>query len=181
MKKNHFQTLDNVLLRLKKKYCFDIHDSDDIYQEGFIIGMTGITQYKISLGISLETFLYVYISSRLKNFQRDNSLRQDSRCNNCKEFNPECKQCQARDKTQQRKKNILNPISIDVVNTEGEKSFASSQNVALEVEILELTKKINQALSPSERLDYLRIKEGAYVSRERRQEIERKVWEIIEK
>jgi len=174
-----FAVLHNVLLRLRTKHVFDIFNKDDIYQEGFIIGMTAIPLYKLSLGINLETFLYVYINSRLKNLKRNKSLRQDSRCNQCRRYNPDCVQCQARDRTQNKKKNILNPIHLDAVNPEGESNLINRIDASVEAEVAELTTLVNNKLPVADRNDYLRMKEGAYVPKDRKLLVEAKVWEII--
>lgn len=173
MNNEEMETLTSVLQRLKHKHHFDIYDVEDIYQEGFIIGMKALAKYSIKLNISLENFLYVYIGSRLKNFKRDNSVRQDSRCNRCKRFDPNCKLCQVRDKTQTRKKNILKPLNIETC----ERPVDNCSE--LELEFQELRDKISNGLTTKERADYLKIRAGIYVQKARKEEIERLVWDII--
>lgn len=70
------QTIDKVVNSLAFKYRFDIHDEDDIRQEGRRIGWEALDRYDESK--PLENFLRVHIRNRLINFHRDNSKIPDS-------------------------------------------------------------------------------------------------------
>ena len=67
----------NTILKISKKlahkYTFASYEAEDIEQEAFLIGITGLSKYDQSR--PLENFMYVHINNRLKTFKRDNYYR----------------------------------------------------------------------------------------------------------
>ena len=62
-----------VIDKIAHKYVFTSFECNDIRQEAFLIAYDGLKSY--DKGRSLENFLYIHLSNRLKNFKRDNYYR----------------------------------------------------------------------------------------------------------
>jgi len=84
-----------VIDKIAHKYVFTSFECDDIRQEAFLIAYDGLKSY--DKGRSLENFLYIHLSNRLKNFKRDNYYRYE---------------VGDAQKMQDTKKSILEPIDI---------------------------------------------------------------------
>lgn len=69
-------TINTVINRISPKYVFKDYDLDDIKQESFIICVDALNRYDGKR--SLENFLSVHLSNRLKNFIRDNHYVKDN-------------------------------------------------------------------------------------------------------
>ena len=125
---------------------------------------------------SLETFLYIHISNKLKTFKRDNYIRKDFVCKYCGRKDPNCEHCQRREWRYQTKKNLLEPIDID----------DASLNVCVENNLLvnmiqqEAIDEINNRLDVVLRADFLKILHGVYLPKQKRDIIEKKIKEILD-
>lgn len=169
--------IEKILSKIAKKYIFGIYSLDDIKQEGFIIAIKDILpEYDASL--PLENFLRISLNHRLKNFKRNNYIRINRPCSKCKTFDPKCEKCCKRQQNQDVKKNLLNPIDIHIVVDDKQTMYEGSLMDTLEM--VEILDKINKRLSVEYRQDYLKIKEGLYVPKSRKEEIEKIITEIIE-
>lgn len=168
--------ITGVAKRLAPKFIFGIHDKDDIKQEALIIGLKALEKYKEQA--PLEAYLYTVIKSKLQTFKRDNSIRYGVSCSYCVRFDPQCESCLSRQANEQGKYNLLYPLDISRVRAEGEKSL-ESDDVVDEVDEKELFRKIDTELPADMRQDYLRIRDGIYVSKKRRSEIELKIYTIL--
>jgi DNA-directed RNA polymerase specialized sigma24 family protein len=71
------RTIDNVVNAQAYKFRFDVHDEDDIRQEGRRLAWEAIVN-KYDESKPLENFLRVHIRNRLINFKRDNSKLPES-------------------------------------------------------------------------------------------------------
>lgn len=171
------ETISKILNSLAPKYAFGIHSKEDIKQEGFIIALQALESYNNSF--PLENFLRVLLSHRLKNFKRNNSFRINVHCTNCDKFNPDCKSCETRQKTQTTKKNLLSPIDIDVVKVEGESNMIDYDPVDT-LDLQELVEHINKHLPAQYRRDYLKMKEGMHIPKSRKLEIESIVKKLMD-
>jgi DNA-directed RNA polymerase specialized sigma24 family protein len=169
--------LDKVLTSIARKYTFGIYSIDDIKQEGFIIAYEKILP-KYDGSAPLENFLRKSLGNRLKNFKRDMYVRLKPSCSTCDNFNEDCPDCLKREQSQETKKNLLNPIDINALNDDQGTTYEGSLIDTLEM--VEVIDRINKKLPVEYREDYLRIKDGAYISKSRREEIERIVMEIVE-
>lgn len=167
-----FNIIDKVLRKLAAKHTFDSYETEDIYQEGFIIACKALKAYNPDKGTKLSTFLYTHLSKRLKNFIRDHSVRIKNHCVQHTEYISTCVRCQRRQATQDKKRDIQKPRGLDGLD------FANTSALQA-IEIAEIEKKINAALPKDMREDYLRMKAGDYVTRQRKLEIEAKVLEIL--
>lgn len=168
--------INDILASLAPKYTFGIYGVEDIKQEGFLLSLSALEAYNGSA--PLENFLRVHLANRLKTFKRDHSYRINTHCVNCDEFSSDCVACLKRQRTQEIKKNLLSPIDIHGVNAEGENNLFNLDYDT--IDLAELSEKINRHLPVEYRKDYLKLKEGAYVPKSRKEEIENLIYKIIE-
>ncbi len=171
--KETLDVIDGVLRKLASKHTFDSYEADDMYQEGFIIACHALKAYDPSKGTKLSTFLYTHLSKRLKNFIRDHSVRIKNHCIHHTEYVASCPNCKRRQATQDKKKGIQRPKGIDGMD------FSKHSEGMEEIELREIEKRINMALPKDMREDYLRMKAGDYVTRQRKLEIENKILELV--
>lgn len=171
------EIIERILKSIARKYVFGIYSVEDIKQEGFIIAINKILpMYDGSA--PLENFLRTSLNNRLKNFKRDMYIRLNPPCSNCHSFNEDCDNCAKRAYHQEIKKNLLNPIDINVVNDDSGTVYEG--NLIDTLEMVEMVDKINKRLPVCYREDYLKIKDGIYVPKSKKEEIERIVMEIVE-
>lgn len=159
------------------KYVFGVYSKEDIEQEGFIIACAALKDYNPDYG-PLENFLRTHLSNRLKNFKRNHSYRINSHCNYCEKFTLGCPNCEQRQHTQEIKKNIQQPIDLESVDSDGELRKMSYRDLD-NLELKEIVDYINKNLPVQYRKDYLKMKEGAYVPKSRKEEIERVIEDIL--
>lgn len=190
MKKNHkitpvplndktIRIIRRVCQRLSERYKFGYLDAEDIEQEAFIIAMAALPRYDSSIA-SLETFLYIHISNKLKTFKRDNYFRQDFTCKYCGRLDPECEHCKRREWRLVMKKHLLEPIDIDNINSDFEKNMSTESDLLSNIELQEILSLINQNLDVSLREDYLRWKAGIPISKSRKILVETNILQILE-
>lgn len=171
--------IDKILKRYTKRATFGIYDKDDIYQEGFIMAINALENYNEDSG-PLENFLAKHIKNRLLTLRRDKFIRSRDNCNNCETFNAECEGCQRRRQTYLVRKNLNQAIDIHVVNQDNEKNMVDRHYSEADLDNAELLTLINKYLPIELREDYLRMRDGLYVSKATRNIIEVKILEIIE-
>lgn len=166
--------IDKVCSSVSNNFSFGHFDSDDIYQESFIICAEIIDKYDGTR--PLENFLNVSLRNRLRNFKRDNSQYYKYQCEVCGNQDIEnCENCLRHRVVHQTKKNIEHPINIDDV----------SESVVYEGDdIKQYMKKeifglINKHLPLHMRTDYLKIMSDVYVNKNRRDEIINRIKDIL--
>ncbi len=167
-------TIVKVVDRYAKKFKFSYHEIDDIKQEGFMIGMEALGRYDPSR--PLENFLAVHIKNRLKNFRRDNFFKPDETLSKNVNSDKDMKKLQRNNV----RMFLLYPIDIDAVKQDGESNMSSPDEFINDIEIRELMRIIDINLGVSYRKDYLKIKDGIYVSKVRREEIYDEINRILE-
>jgi len=179
MNEKQIKTIQKVCRAIAEKYTFGFFDREDIEQEGFIIGMKVLPLYNKDKS-SLETFLYIHISNKLKTFKRDNYLRKDFVCKYCGRKDPNCEYCQRREWKYGAKKNLMEPVDIDNVQ------LVDNKNVCVEYDFLsdiinqEIIDLINNNLDVNLRTDFLKILHGVYLPKHKRDIIENKIREILD-
>jgi RNA polymerase sigma factor (sigma-70 family) len=139
-----------VVNRIAPKYTFQGYEIEDIKQEAFLICMDALDRYDQKR--PLENFLSVHLSNRLKNFIRDNYYVKD---------------------VDESKKKILKASSISDTN------IAELVNKSDPIELDEIKKIIDIHLDPSYRADYLKIINGIYVNKKRRELIMQEIVKIL--
>lgn len=150
--------ISKISNRLAPKYVFAGYDVEDIKQEAFIIGITGLKKYDSSR--PLENFMYTHINNRLKTFKRDNYYRLDYGT--------------SAQKIQDRKRNLLEPVSIDAIYA----LYVSDQTIT-NVYINELLEMIDSKLPAHLRRDYLKLKSNSPLPKGRKAQITQVIEEIV--
>lgn len=144
--------------RLAPRYVFSGYDVEDIEQEAFLIGCAGLEKYDPTR--PLENFMYTHINNRLKTFKRDNYYRMDYGS--------------SAQKIQDRKKNLIEPVSIDSIY-----SVYSRDNTTNDVHIQEMLDLIDRHLPAQLRRDYLKLQANASLPKNRKAHIIETIERII--
>jgi len=149
-------TITLVCNRISPRYTFYGYTIDDIKQESFIICMEALHRYDEDR--PLENFLSVNLSNRLKNFVRDNHFVSGSDEDRVK---------------------VLQPAQLDYEGTiiDSKKKYSISYNDIDNKNIVDL---VNKYLPAQVRMDYLKIINDVYVTKQRREEIIDMITEILE-
>ena len=151
-------TIMKIAKRLAPKYVFSGYDVEDIEQEAFLIGIAGLDKYDTSR--PLENFMYTHINNRLKTFKRDNYYRLD--------YGTEAQ------KIQDRKKRLLEPVSIEAVYT-----IYSTDQTTNNAQMKEVLDLIDQKLPSHLRRDYLKLKSNSSLPKSRKAHIIQVIEQII--
>ena len=171
--KEVMREITSVINKIAHKYTFYGYEIDDIKQEGFMIGMEALERYDTSR--PLENFLAVHIKNRLKNFKRDNFFRYDEELEKNASSTKDLKKVQRNNV----RKFLIYPIDIDSVRQDGEKNMSTSDKFIDDVELKELMVLIDKNLHVSYRKDYLKMRDGVYVSKVRREEVCGEIQKIL--
>jgi DNA-directed RNA polymerase specialized sigma24 family protein len=144
--------ITKVCNRIAPKYTFYGYTANDIKQESFMICMEALNRYDQNR--PLENFLSVNLSNRLKNFVRDHHFVKNDHGDRVK---------------------VLQPAQLDYEHTivDEKGKFSTSYD---DLEIKTMVALINEHLPASIRMDYLRMINDVYITKQRRDE----VLEIIE-
>jgi len=147
--------IEKVVKRIAPKYTFYGYTVDDISQESFIICMEALPRYDATR--PLENFLSVHLSNRLKNFVRDNHFTNTEDTN---------------------KVRVMKPAQLDHEHSlvDERNVFAVDENA---IDYGEMSKVIDKKLPAQYRLDYLKMQNEVYVSRQRKEEIVIVIREIL--
>jgi DNA-directed RNA polymerase specialized sigma24 family protein len=136
------QQINIVVNRISQRYVFGSYTLDDIKQEAFIMCMDALNRYDSTR--SLENFLSVHLSNRLKNFVRDNYYLKD----------------------EEEKKRILNPARL--CETE---SLKYIQSYSENLEAKNIKQIVDKYLPAEYRADYLKMVNDIYVPKKKKNEI----------
>ena len=136
-----------VVNRIAPRYTFYGYTVDDIKQESFIICMEALNRYDQKR--PLENFLSVNLSNRLKNFVRDHHFVGDD--------NPE-------------RQRVIQPAQLEYEDgiVDEERKYAISYDSIEEQNMVQI---IDQHLPANMRMDYLKIINDIYVTKQRKDEI----------
>ena len=159
-----------VIEKIANRYChkfkFGYFTAEDIKQEAFIIAVDALDRYDETR--PLENFLSSHVKNRLINFKRDNYCRQQKEDadikwelrNNAKKF-------------------LMEPLDISNIRDEQEKNMRNENDFIEDIFTREMFDLIDSELPVDLRSDYLRIKDGVYVPKPRRQQIYYEISKII--
>lgn len=139
--------IEKVVNKTAAKYTFYGYTVDDIKQESFIICIEALERYDQKR--PLENFLSVNLSNRLKNFVRDNYFVSN---------------------TDQERVKLIQPAQLDYEESligEEDEIDTLYQNI----DVREYATLIDIHLPSSMRMDYLKIINGVYVTKQRKEEI----------
>ena len=150
------EQIEKVCNRIAPGYTFYGYTLDDIKQESFIICMEALSRYDNKR--PLENFLAVNLSNRLKNFVRDNHFIHNDNGDRVK---------------------ILKPAQLDHENAivDEEEKFS----VTIEaIENKNMAEIVNSKMPANVRLDYLRMINDVYITKQRKEEIIEIINEILQ-
>lgn len=150
------RVIEKVINKTAAKYTFYGYTVDDIKQESFIICIDALQRYDSKR--PLENFLSVNLSNRLKNFIRDNHFISNSDDERIK---------------------VLQPAQLDYEETlldENEKYAVDEEHF----DYLYISTNIDRLLPASMRMDYLKMIAGVYLPKARKEEISKRILEIME-
>ena len=146
--------IEKVCNRISPKYTFYGYTLDDIKQEAFIICMEALNRYDNSR--PLENFLSVNLSNRLKNFVRDNHFIHNDDLERVK---------------------VLKPAQLDHENAVVD---SKDNNITYDsIEFKNMADIVDVKIPASLRLDYLRMINDVYITKQRREELVEIIQEIL--
>jgi hypothetical protein len=163
-------TITKVAKRVSHKFSFGHYDSDDIFQEAFMLGLRGLDSYEE--GRPLENFISVVISSRLKNLKRKHSFRPEPELGT-PEHDEWIKKFASR-------KYINEPLSIYSIKDEQESGMWNKMDFLNEMQVADIFNVIDINLPVHLRADFLRMKQGIFIAKPRRERVEAVIITILE-
>lgn len=185
--------IEKIVTRIAKKHVFGYFDYEDIQQEARIIALDGLTRYD-GRG-PLENFLAVHIKNRLITFRRNNFQR-DKPCVGCPLYDPclklssnqcegyldkmDCKEYKNWFNRTEKKKNIINPVSIDNVSDEHESGMRDESDFTVKIENREILSYIEERIPNKYRPDYIKMKSGVKITRVKLSNIQEIIKGILE-
>jgi DNA-directed RNA polymerase specialized sigma subunit len=139
--------MEKVISKTAAKYTFYGYTVDDIRQESYIICIEAMDRYDEKR--PLENFLSVNLSNRLKNFVRDNYFVSN---------------------TDQQRVKLIQPAQLDY-----EESLIGQEDdidkLYETIDVRNYSTLIDIHLPSSMRMDYLKIINGVYITKQRKEEI----------
>lgn len=159
------EVINRICNRYAHKFKFGYFTPDDIRQEAFIIAIDALERYDESR--PLENFLAVHVKNRLNNFKRDRYYRQQKIKND------------DLDELNNSKKFLMDTLDIDNIRDEKEGNMRLEDEFVDKIANEELLEIIDEHLDVSFRSDYLRIRDGTYVPKPRREQIIEEITEIL--
>ena len=160
------EVINKICDRYAYKFKFGYYTPDDIRQEAFIIALDALERY--DEGRPLENFLAVHVKNRLNNFKRDKYYRQNQKKGDDKQ-----------EKLNNSKRYLMDTLDISNIRDEKEMSMRLDDSFIENIANQELLDIIDEHLSVSFRSDYLRVRDGAYVPKPRREQIIEQILEIL--
>lgn len=142
------QVIDQINIvceRIAPKYVFYGYTKEDILQESFIICIEALNRYEE--GRPLENFLSVNLSNRLKTFMRDNYFIGNSN---------------------EARKKLAQPSQLEY---EDKLIDDAEENSYDGLDIKDMVSAIDKHIPASVRMDYLKIINDIYITKQRREEI----------
>tara|TARA_R100001163_G_scaffold57005_1_gene44808 strand:- start:1441 stop:1968 length:528 start_codon:yes stop_codon:yes gene_type:complete len=158
--------INKICDRYAYKFQFGYFEPDDIRQEAFIIALDALDRYEE--GRPLENFLAVHVKNRLNNFKRDKYYRQNKK-------KDDDRQAQLNNS----KKFLMEPLDISNIRDENERNMRDDNDFVDLIANSELLSLIDEKLDVTYRSDYLRMRDGAYVPKPRREEITQEINRIL--
>lgn len=159
------EVVNRICDRYAYKFKFGYFEPDDIRQEAFIIAIDALERYDESR--PLENFLAVHVKNRLNNFKRDRYYRQHKKLD------------ENIDQLNNSKKFLMDTLDISNIRDEKEGNMRLDDDFIEKIANEELLEIIDEHLDVSFRSDYLRVKDGTYVPKPRREQIMEEITEIL--
>lgn len=165
---------DSVIVKLVKKFTFNIYDVDDIRQEAFLIASEGVFNFNPAYNVPLESFLYTHLYNRLINFKRDNYLRRENNCQECRNISKVCARCEQRERLNMTKKSILEPANIESL---AHPTFINEYEKKVDQETI--ISEILRRLTPLQVQDFYKIRDGVRINNNKKKRIIEIIQEIM--
>lgn len=177
--------IEHVARVLAHNYVFGYFDLDDVRQEAARFAVEALPRYDPG-GFDdggeprrrLENFLFSHVKNRLINLVRDKYHRNDPPCGLChtgrQAEHPDgrvCDRYRAWKARQGAKANLARPLDIGGVADECEPALREESAVEAEAHLDEAVARIDAALPPELRADYLRMRAGERLPRGRRAKV----------
>lgn len=181
--------ISDIVGKLAFHFKFGYFTMEDILQEGFRIGLESLNKNNYDPSRPLENYLFTSIRNGLINFKRDNYKRTDTPCRLCYNLQEgetrhddkmHCQKYKVWANRNTRKQQVLMPISIDCLHETHKSTPREENDLTLGLEKKEIFEIIDRDLPVEHRSAYLRMKEGASVPKQRRDEVTLLLKEIIE-
>lgn len=185
--------INKVVDKLAPTYAFGYYDLEDIKQEAIIEAIKVLPLYDPidkngDATRPLANFLFVHVKRRLNNLKRNKYRRTDAPCSLCHnnrhhehEDGKVCKKYLSWRKTNNRKANLTQPLTLDGINEDGESNIEMEDTVARDTEANELKRIIDRELDPTIRNDYLRLLAKEKLPKTRKQKVEDAIKLIMDK
>lgn len=169
------EVVEEIVTKLSKKLTFGFYDIEDIQQEGRMRALTtGLETFDdtrftdAEMAKALERFLRIHVTTRMKNFMRDNMGRSE------KPINPD--RVENWERVNKRRRNIMRPASIHEISHE----FPLLTSAVEEIHHTHLMELINKNLPVDLRTDFLRMCDGVRVPKPRQSKVREAIAEIIQ-
>ena len=179
MNNEELHVVQKVIDNISRGYTFSSYEVDDIKQEAFLIAIKVLDEdvYDPEKS-SLETFMYLILNNKLKTLIRDKV----GKVRECPICLPEgrCEECNHRKQINKDRKNILRPISLDLINHDEQTSIHIEDDPLFHLELKEIKDLINSHLNIHLREDYLKMLDGLYIPYMRRKKVEEAILNIME-
>ncbi len=180
--------LTNIANRVAAKFKFGYHQLEDMKQQAYVFALEALPRFDLSKAkvddklSALEAFLYTHVHNRLCSFKRDNYMRPEPPCDSCGIKDCIKEECVALRKfyaRNEKKQNIMRPIPLESVNSEGEDNMSNLLDFGEDIDIEEIKLLINKELDPSLRQDYIRFIYGLKLTKPKREALVETIKEII--
>ena len=173
-------SMQKVSKSLSHKFVFGYYNDEDIYQECMLECFKALKNYDASR--PLENFLYSHARNRLINLKRDKFKRSDAPCKQCHAGEPcgseepgsFCNKYENWITRNNTKANLMKPLDISFVPEE-----SASRDGNYDMEIQEILLLIDKELPMELRSTYLQMRDGVFVAKAKRVEVELEVTDIM--
>ena len=183
--------INNVANRLARKFRFGYHEVEDMKQQARLFAWEGISKYDGQR--PLENFLWTHVRNRLFNFKRDKYERPGKPCVDCQYYiydgdgdrctkfddKTECDLYKKWINRNERKKNLMNPIDLNITNSNSEYEMKIYDTVDSDIDYQALLVIVEKELPVVYRSLYLRLKNGTKLSKVQRTKIQEIIQQIL--
>lgn len=200
------QTIDAIVNQLSAGFRFGYHDINDMKQQGRLFALEALDKGSFDINFKnkggkkdvnkkLYTFLFSHIRYRFINFKRDNFSRNEPPCLSCPFYDPKklksVNQCSAFEdknectkwdkwfKLNQAKQNLIKPVDISELNSDGISNTQYSVDMADKLYKNQLKDLVDEHLPANMRSDYLRFIQGCRLPKDKLDKLQNKIMEIV--
>ncbi len=169
--------IDRQVALISPSFAFGYISQEDVAQEARVFAIELLNKGTFDPQRPLENYLFVHLKRRLINMHRNLVRRADAPCKECHSGTPcqgkhYCKKYEEWFKRNNDKSNLIRPLDINHVSDEHEPRTHEKSTVETEVEINECLELIDKHLPVELRSTYLKMREGAKVTKAKRMEVE---------